>query len=189
VTGGGKTALARRLAELLHDAVPLFFDEYDGTTVHPESLHSWFDEGADYDAFETPVFTEHIRSLKSGRPVVSPIDGSKVEPAKYVVVDAPLGRAHRDSGKYIDFMVFIDTPLDVAMARRLLRILHCETERNDSNAIANIKAELESYENRARRIYVGFVERMRPTCDLVLDGNLSLDKLASKVVSALPSQQ
>ena len=47
--------------------------------------------------------------------------GSAVGPASYVVADAPLGRAHSDSGRFIDLMVFIDTPLDIAMARRTLR--------------------------------------------------------------------
>ena len=187
VSGGGKTALTRRLAQLLQDAVSLFFDDYDDTNVHPASLQSWFDEGADYDAFETPVFTDHIRSLKNGNPITSPVDGSKVEPTKYVVVDAPLGRAHHDSGRYIDFMVFIDTPEAEAMARRLLRMLGGENEGSGSDAIASIEAEVASYEDRARRIYVEFVERMKHTCDLVVDGNLSLDQLASEVATALSS--
>ena len=187
VSGGGKTALAGRLAKLLRGAVALSFDDYDDTNIHPPSIQSWFDEGADYDAFETPVFTDHIRSLKNGNHITSPVDGSRVGPVNYVVVDAPLGRAHHDSGRHIDFMVFIDTPLDVAIARRLLRTFSGENERSESDTIASIKAELESYEDSARRIYVGFVERMKRTCDLVLDGNLSLDQLATEVASALPS--
>ena len=121
VSGGGKTGLATRLVDTLQDAVAVFFDDYEESSVMPESFQTWFDDGADYNAFVTPLFTEHIRSLKDGKAVRSPVSGSKMGPAKYIVVDAPLGRVHSDSGKYFDFMVFIDTPLDVAMARRLLR--------------------------------------------------------------------
>ena len=140
---------------------------------------------ADYDEFVTQLFTEHIRSLKDGKPVRSPVSGSKIGPARYIVVDAPLGRVHSDSGKYFDFMVFIDTPLDVAMARRLLRDLTLANVDTANETVASVKAETEAYLSGARRIYESFVERVKPTCDLVLDGNLTLDELASIVVSSL----
>ena len=41
VSGGGKTAVAVKLTELLQDAVILSFDDYDENTVHPEDLHAW----------------------------------------------------------------------------------------------------------------------------------------------------
>ena len=41
VSGGGKTAVAKKLTELLQDAVMLCFDDYDDTTVHPEDLNTW----------------------------------------------------------------------------------------------------------------------------------------------------
>ena len=185
VTGGGKTALAARLVDILQDAVALFFDDYEESSVMPEDYQSWFDDGADYDAFVTPLFTEHIRLLRDGKAVTSPVNDSAIEPAKYIVVDAPLGRVHNDSGKYFDFMVFIDTPLDVAMARRLLREFALANSENATDTVANVKAETEAYLSGARRIYTSFVERVKPTCDLVLDGSLSLDELASAVVSIL----
>ena len=57
VTGGGRTAVATRLAKLLHDAVTLCFDDYDDTNVHPENLQKWLAEGADHRVWETPVLT------------------------------------------------------------------------------------------------------------------------------------
>jgi uridine kinase len=183
VSGGGKTALTRRLAELLQDSAALYFDDYDGSSVIPDFL-PWFEDGADYDAFKTPVFTDHIRSLKAGYAVTYP-GGSKIEPAKYILVDAPLGRVHADSGRYIDFMVFIDTPLDIAMARRLSRGLALESDESSAEIVAGIKADADGYPARARQIYVAAVERTKPTCDLVLDGTKSLDELASAVISSL----
>ena len=164
----------------------VLFDDYEESSLIPD-FPAWFADGADYDAFKTPVFTEHIRMLKNGKAVTSPVGGSTVEPAKYVVVDAPLGRLHEDSGKYIDLMVFVDTPLDVAMARRLSRDLAREGEEGPAETIDNVKADMEAYPAVARPIYVGFVERIMPTCDLVLDGNLSLGQLAAAIVSNLES--
>jgi len=184
VWGGGKTALTRRLAELLQDSVALYFDDYDESSVIPESFQSWFEDGADYEAFETPVFTDHIRSLKAGKAVVYP-GGLKIEPAKYIVVDAPMGRVHSDSGRYIDFMVFIETPLDIAMARRLSRELALESDRSPAETVAGIRTDADGYAARARPIYTAFVGRLKPTCDLILDGTKSLDELASAVISNL----
>lgn len=81
VSGGGKTALTRRLAELLQDSAALFFDDYEESSIIPESFQTWFAERADYGAFKTPMFTDHIRSLKAGKAVVSP-GGLTIQPAK-----------------------------------------------------------------------------------------------------------
>ena len=183
VSGGGKTALTRRLAELLQDSVALFFDDYDESSVIPDFL-PWFEDGADYEAFKTPVFTDHIRSLKAGNAVTYP-GGLTIQPAKYIVVDAPMGRVHIDSGRYIDFMVFIETPLDIAMARRLSRQLARESDESSATILAGIKADADGYPPRARPIYTASVERVKPTCDLILDGSKSLDELASAVISNL----
>ena len=66
VAGGGKTAVTKRLVEVLGDAVSLHFDDYDDTNVHPDDLQRWFAAGADYDAYRTPVFTGHLEALKAG---------------------------------------------------------------------------------------------------------------------------
>ena len=52
VGGGGKTAVTRRLAQGLGDAVALHFDDYDDTNVHPADLQRWFADGADYDGYQ-----------------------------------------------------------------------------------------------------------------------------------------
>jgi len=111
VSGGGKTAVAKKLTELLQDAVMLCFDDYDDTTIHPEDLHTWLAAGADYNVWKTPGLTRDLQSLTTGNQITSPADGSTIQGAKYVVFDAPLGRAHADTGRFIDLMVFIDTPL------------------------------------------------------------------------------
>jgi len=109
VSGGGKTEVAKKLAELLQHALVLSFDDYDNTNIPPESFEAWFLEGGDYNAWQTPLLTRDLHALTSGNHIASPVDGSKISPAEYVVFDAPLGRAHCDTGRLIDFMVFIDT--------------------------------------------------------------------------------
>lgn len=178
VSGGGKTAVARRLAAVLGDAVAIHFDDYDETNVHPDDLQLWLKDGGDYDDFETPLFTRHLQALKSGNSVRYPTDGTTVGPAKYVVADAPLGRAQSDSGRLIDLLIFIDTPLDIAMARRMLR----DIELSD-DPLQRAKDELSGYENRARPLYEHFQRRMRETADLIIDGTLGVDRIVESIRS------
>lgn len=177
VGGGGKTTITRRLAEVLGDAVALHFDDYDDTNVHPDDLQRWLADGGDYDAVQTPVFTSQLRALRAGGSISSPT-GATVGPASYVVADAPLGRAHSDSGRFIDLMVFVDTPLDVALARRTLRDIGRADE-----ALARVKRELAVYVDRARPIYEHFQERMRAGADLIIDGTLSVDLVVQRIRS------
>ena len=181
VTGGGKTAVTQRLVGVLEDAVALHFDDYDDTNVHPNDIQGWFAAGADYDAYETPVFTGHLQALKAGRTIRYPIGDVTIAPARYVVADAPLGRAHADSGRFIDLMVFIDTPLDIAMARRVLREIDREEYRTPDEALDYVKGELSGYLAQARPIYEEFQERMRASSDLIVDGTLSIDAIAERI--------
>lgn len=178
VTGGGKTAVTLRLVDVLEDAVALHFDDYDDTNVHPDNLQRWFAAGADYDAYRTPVFTGHLELLKAGKSITYPIEGAQLGPATYVVADAPLGRAHSDSGRFINLMVFIDTPLDVALARRLLRDIDLPRGWSGGEAIRD---ELSTYLVEARPLYEEFQERMRTTSDVIVDGTLSIDAIVEKI--------
>ena len=183
VGGGGKTAAARRLAGVLGDAVAIHFDDYDETNVHPADLQRWFADGADYDAYQTPLFTRHLQTLKAGHSIFYPIGGTIVGPASYVVADAPLGRAQSDSGRLIDLLVFIDTPLDVAMARRILRDIELADE-----PLQHVIAELAGYEARARPIYEHFQERMRADSDLIIEGTLGIDVVVERMRSEVESR-
>jgi uridine kinase len=189
ISGGGKTAVAKKLAELVQDAVTLCFDDYDNTTMHPENLRTWLMEGADYNVWKTPVLTNHLLSLTTGNPIISPVDGSRIRPAKYIVFDAPLGRAHSDTGRFIDFMVFINTPLDIAMASKLLRNISSDNEQSAEDTIQSLIANLSSYLNGARLLYLEMDRLIKPKCDLILDGCLTVEELATAIytrVTELP---
>ena len=181
ITGGGKTAVTLRLTEVLEDAVALHFDDYDDTNVHPDDLQRWFAAGADYDAYKTPAFTSHLEALKADESIRYPAGNTLLDPKRYIVADAPLGRAHTDSGRFIDLMVYIDTPLDVAMARRVLREIDREGHRTADGALEYAKGELSGYLAEARPLYEAFQERMRDTSEVIVDGTLSIDAIVAKI--------
>ena len=188
VSGGGKTTVTRRLVEVIGDAVALHFDDYDDTNVHPDDLHRWFADGADYEAYQTPVFSRHLQALKAGLSIRYPVEGKYGGPSRYVVADAPLGRTHSESGKSIDLMVFIDTPLDIAMVRRILRDIKRRDPSMADDTLMRVKGELSGYEGGARPIYENFQERMRAVSDLIVDGALDIDLIVERIRSEMRSR-
>lgn len=187
-SGGGKTTVAQRVSEILPGAVTIFFDDYDFDTAHPESYRNWLKEGANYNDWKTPRLSDDLRKLKAGQPIVSPVDGLTVRPQRYVIFDAPLGYAHAETAIYIDLMVFLDTPLDIAMARRLLRNFSLISVDDFSSTIDSLKTEMTAYLDYGRQAYLETDRQIKPNCDLILDGRLSVDDLAKAIVVKIRKQ-
>jgi len=57
-------------------------------------------------------------------------------------------------------MVFIDTPLDLALSRRILRNLANEDPEETSKKLGD---NLQAYVNEARPIYLHFIDQMKQT--------------------------
>jgi hypothetical protein len=182
---GDKTAIAKRTSELLEDSVAIYFDDYDFDTVHPESIRDWLETGHDYDNWKTPRLTHDLSRLKAGESINSPVDGTIVQPRAYVVFDNPMGYAHAETAGLIDFMVFIDTPLDIAMARRILRTFVLKRPGRADSAIDCVETELTAYLEYGRRAYFEMDKQIKLGCDLVLDGCSSVDDLARQIVDAI----
>lgn len=190
-SGGGKTALVLRAAELLPGSSALFFDDYGNPFAEILDFEAWFDRGADFDEVPTPLLMRDLRALRSEESITTPL-GALVEPTPFIVFEAPLGRAHRGTGDLIDLLVYIDTPLEVALARRFRDMVRQVAEeagpKQQEELIENVRS-LESYIDQylgnrgALAIYQKQVEQVKPGADLVLDGNLTTDVLAKAVVS------
>jgi hypothetical protein len=136
-------------------------------------MHKWVKDGAEYNEWKTPQLTRDLRALKTGKNVISPTDGSEVKTAKYIVFDGPLGRAHDETARLIDFMVYIDTPLGIAMARRLLRDFDSQSCGEAEKSLEYVKSELCSYLKGGRAAYREMDKQIKPDCDLALNGSLS----------------
>lgn len=150
-SGSGKSALVKALVHRLGDAVALHFDDYSPryfpTSKYPAGIAKWIADGADPSAWETPQLVQDLRALRQGKSITLP--GHKeisksttlilralgrrkplvfsrneriLRPATYIVLEEPFGREREDMKELIDFVIALDTPLEVALARRLLEI-------------------------------------------------------------------
>jgi len=94
------------------------------------------------------------------------------EPLNYIVVDFPFAYKHSKISKFIDFTVFIDMPLDIAMARRVSRDFKNST-------VENILMDMEGYISQGRRGYLEMLETIKPNSDIIVDGTLPVFEIVS----------
>ena len=153
------------------------FDECDEPTVHPKDLYQWAINGGDYNAWDTPGIISKLEKYKTEQTF------------DYVVFDAPFGRAHEDSGRFIDLMVYIDTPLDVAMARRLIRDYSSQSNDSPHKILNNLERDLTHYLEKTRLPYLEMAKSVKPNSDIILDGCLTPELLADKIIEKINEEQ
>lgn len=207
-SGAGKSTTISKLAKMLDDAAVIYFDDYTAfeafpmlddisatyfgcpPTETPRDHEAWFNRGADLNEIESPQLAEHLHALKLGQSVTSPYDGRIVAPAKYIIFEGPLGRAHQKTGQYIDYMVFIDLPLDVGFVRMLLRdignILFDEMTRDEAiGQLKSVKMLADSYLITRRRYFLAITDPVKSTSDLIVDGEQSAEEKAKAIIDGL----
>ena len=200
VSGGGKTTLVKRTAKLLRGTT-LFFDDYASVSEYPPDIKKWIEDGADVNEWKTSQFSKDLASLRRGDSIVSPIDGVTILPAKFIVIEEPMGRQRAEMAPLIDFVAVIDSPLEIALTRRLLRdlgpISPKDTEKATKEQLAEgvvqivtyLKDYLRGYLDTGRELYITVQKQAKENCDLVLDGSLSVDELAQQLVTAVEDKQ
>lgn len=171
-TGSGKTTVANaivrrvgaeRIAILSHDSyyrdfVDLPKDILDRQNFdHPDSL-------------ESELLVRHLKALKQGMVVETPIYDFKVhrraahtrrvEPRKVILVDGILIYAEPELRKLFDVKIYVDTDADIRLIRRLKRDI-AERGRTVDSVVAQ-------YESTVRPMHMEFVEPSKRYADLIV---------------------
>jgi uridine kinase len=189
-SGSGKTSLVQQVVQALGDATSFYADDYASLARQPPDLGRWLDDGADPGAFENPELREALATLRDGTPLSHPRRG-EIQPARFIVMEEPFGRARPGVGELLDFVACIDIPLEIALARKLLRETGWVVEAAGPEAtIDHLRGVLSGYlHGHVRDVYVEIQRRALQSCDLVLDGLSPLDHLADRVVAAVLSRE
>ncbi|GAA0343835.1 hypothetical protein GCM10008967_37850 [Bacillus carboniphilus] len=157
VSGGGKTTMVKQLNGKMKNTKALYFDEYNFNG--PTDIVRWVENGPDYNAWDLSPLRRDIEGLLS-------------EPLDYILLDYPFAYQNSQISSLIDFAFFIDTPLDIALARRMIRDFA-----NQSNQ--EILIEMENYVSKGRQGYLEMLKTIKPNSELVVDGMLPSDELAN----------
>ena len=176
VSGGGKTSLVKLLQESLHASVAFYFDDFDETNVYPEDFYEWWKRGADLLEFDCRGMREAFD------------DAIQREDTEYIILDYPFSRAHPRFEALIDLSVFVDTPLDVAMARRIIRDYGVIPGETAASVLDRLKAELTHYLEKARYPYLD-ADRHKAGSDLILDGWFSLQELRDLILERVSAER
>jgi uridine kinase len=188
--GGGKSSLVGALAERLGDVTTIHFDSYEKATEKslPEIVQ-WMRDGADYDELSIPGLSEDLRRLKNGQAIRDPSSNTEIVPGKYILFETPLGRGHTELARHIDLLLWIDVPLDVALARKAIefidRVLSQKDPKRHADFIAWLGGYLDNYLMGIRDILVIQNERIGADADITIDGLSDLDHMADEAASTI----
>jgi Uridine kinase len=181
--GSGKSTLARALADALPEACVLAMDSYEHMTRQSmEQLAAWAARGADVDELPLPLLAEHLAALKAGRAVTDPATGAGIAAAPFIVFETQFGRSHRASGQHIDWLVWLDTPRELALARTLRQLAGEALDAEDAQLRERLEwlaSYLGNYLGLVRQLLVQQRERVLPQADLVVDGTDDPARLAA----------
>ncbi|MBE7182859.1 MAG: hypothetical protein INR68_00460 [Methylobacterium mesophilicum] len=174
--GSGKTTLTRFLQRRL--SVPaVHYDDYETITAERTAkVRDWIARGSPYDEIELEPLHAEIERLRAERP-----------PFRFVLFDTLLGRAHKRTGDAIDFLIWIDTPPDLALARKLAAA-SAKAARKPEEAgafVGWLGAYLDHYQSFIAGTYALQRERVRPRADVVIDGRDPPEVVGEKALAAI----
>ncbi|MFN9610708.1 MAG: uridine kinase [bacterium] len=184
--GAGKSTLVSDLAQFLGDVAVVSMDHYQHMTeLAIEAIAAWAARGADSDELPIPHLAEHLNLLRHGSCVVNPATGRSIKPSRYIIFETHFGRSHKATGSQIDWLVWIDTPPDLALARNLRGFLRPLCTSMDAKSILNelewIKGYLENYEQVVSDLVRWQRAWVRPQANQIINPDLPTREAAREI--------
>ncbi len=191
-SGSGKSTLVQLLREgplghavavLAHDAY--YLDRADMPAAVRDAVN-WDHP----DALDTALFLRHIDGLKAGRPADVPVYDfathsrtprtTRLDPRPLLILDGFLLLAIPEVRARLDLAVFVDTPPDLRLMRRILRDV---SERGRT-----VQSVAEQYTATVRPMHELHVEPSRAHADVVVPwvfhNQRAVDALAARLADA-----
>lgn len=165
VTAGGKTTLVNAIKDKLTRTASLHFDDYsfDGEV---NDFYKWVSDGANYNVWDLSPLKADIEKI---------INSDRYD---YLLLDYPFAYQNKMIKDYLDCCIFIDTPLDIALARKDLR------DMKESSA-DDIRYEMDVYLKYARIAYVQMLQDILPISDYVIDGTKELKIIINEAMEII----
>jgi hypothetical protein len=184
VPGAGKTTLTQLLLQNYRQAQAVYYDQFQTVTrMSPTQISDWFARGGDPNEFP---LSELLGELRRRTQIPA---GAARRPL--VLFETPFGRLHRATGAFVDFLIWIDTPFDIALSRAVLAFLDAAQRDKSPNAPRDfIKWQRQYMLNypTIRELYVAQREAISSSADLTLDGSKSAADLAAEVAKTLAAR-
>ncbi|HNR67248.1 MAG TPA: uridine kinase [bacterium] len=173
-SGSGKTVLANALRHALQPRAGevLSQDHYYRDISHlsyEERCRENFDHP---DAIDFALLARQFEQLKKGRDIDHPVydfsthlrqtQTAHYAPQSIVILEGILILSRPDLCRLLDHKIFVDTPADICLIRRLRRDMR---ERS-----RNIESVLQQYERTVRPMFLEYVQPSQKQADLTVSG-------------------
>lgn len=166
--GSGKTTLTRVLATTLNSTA-LHWDDFDEISNGPDDYVDWYHRSGDYAEWDYKPLANVLKTLKSNQSITHPTLHTTLEPTleptPLIIFDAPNSRLHLQTAEYIDLAIHINLPLDISLARWVIRDFKSSDKTKD-----DLIEELEFYLAHSRPLFID--DDIKSTADLIIDGTL-----------------
>ena len=143
------------------------------------------------NAFEHELLKSHLEDLRQGKPIDYPHycykthtrhpETERLAPAPVIILEGIMLLARSELLPLFDVKIFIDTPLDICLMRRMIRDIN---ERGRT-----IESVAKQYEATVKPMYHQFIEPSRFTADVVVTqggkNQIALDVIKSHIQQAL----
>ena len=196
-TGSGKTTIARAILDSVGSTEVVLIEQdsyYRNLADMPldERHQANFDHP---DAIDSDMLVNHIKRLKQGEPVEMPVYDmvthtrrditETLKPKPVVIVEGILIFAEPRVLDLLDVRVFVDTPDDIRLMRRLKRDI---IERGRT-----VERTLEQYERTIRPMHFEFVEPSKRHADVIVPESsqlgISVDMICGLVREKLKKEE
>lgn len=165
LTAGGKTTLVNSLARELKNSKIISFDNYD------------IDQLLSAPPLNKPL--SQTINLYDIQNIISAVNSARYK-YDYILVDYPFGNRHELFNRLIDLTIYIKTPLDILLARRILRDF-------SNKDISTVNNYLNVYLKTIRQVLIENENFIVDTADLVLAGEAPLATEIEKVIGTIKS--
>jgi uridine kinase len=188
--GGGKTALVKAIANQFNNAATIYFDHYEKITESPaQDLEKWIEQGASFHDFHIPGLARDLGKLKQGNSILDPLTKTEIKPTRYIVFEMPLGKEHRDTAGYIDLLIWINIPFDVALVRKLKEFtgnfLTRKIDGSSREFIVWMDRYLDNYFTVVRKVLQIQQQKVSLNADIIVDGMKDIDSMVCQATKEI----
>lgn len=169
ISGSGKSAIIRELNKKLESSMVLSFDNYD-FDQQVDNYYMKMSENPDYNLLDLSVLEKDINNIR------------QKNNSRIILLDFPFSYENNLIGNYIDVSIFVDTPLDVALGRRIMRD-YSEVEGK------KILTDITYYLSNGRQNYLNYIRDIKNSADFVIDGSQDVEILAAAIYERLAKEK
>lgn len=195
-TASGKTTLARKVYEASQNygsVVVIKMDDYYkdlSKLTYEERTKINYDHP---DSYDSNLLIKHLNDLKQGIPVERPCydfvshnrssETVLVKPSNVIIIEGIMIFAIPELKDMFDIKIFVDTPDDIRLIRRMTRDIK---ERGRT-----IDSVVNQYLTTVRPMHLSFVEPSKKHADIIVpeggNNSIAIDFITTKIVDLLNS--